>query len=110
VTERGGTSYQPATVIAVVLLSAAAPNGLAAWLLKKHHRKDVIVEVEKKKAGEGCRIESKRDAESKHIVLCRKMKNGDASTFPFSVTLSGSCRTLSSFFVRSQMTNVPTRF
>src|SRR5260370_38553148 len=47
--ERGGTSYEPATVIAVVLLSAAALKGLAAWLLKKRHRKDLTVEIEKKK-------------------------------------------------------------
>ncbi len=47
--ERAGTSYEPATVIAVVLLSSAALNGLAAWVLKKRHRKDVSIEIEKKK-------------------------------------------------------------
>jgi hypothetical protein len=50
--ERGATSHEPATVVAVVLISAAALNGLAAWLLKKRHRKDVTIEVEKKR-GDG---------------------------------------------------------
>ncbi len=35
---RTGTSYEPLRAVAIVLLSAAALRGVAAWLLKKRRR------------------------------------------------------------------------
>jgi hypothetical protein len=46
--DRSGTSYEPSTLIAFIVISAPVLKGLAAWILKKRHRKDVVVEVEKK--------------------------------------------------------------
>jgi hypothetical protein len=43
---RGGTAHEPATLIAVVLLTSAALKGIAAWLLKKRHRGLVELEAE----------------------------------------------------------------
>jgi len=81
--ERGATSHEPATVVAVVLISAAALNGLAAWLLKKRHRKDVTIEVEKKR-GDGsservavtciCRRVAPR------LMSCAQSASGSGST------------------------------
>jgi hypothetical protein len=47
--DRSGTAHEPSTLIALLVISAPVLKGLAAWILKKRHRKDVIVEVEKKK-------------------------------------------------------------
>jgi hypothetical protein len=43
---RPGTSYEPFTTVAIVLLTASALQGIAAWLLKKRHRKRVELEAE----------------------------------------------------------------
>jgi hypothetical protein len=42
---RIGTSYEPLTTVAIVLLSAAALRGITAWLLKKRHRGRVEYDV-----------------------------------------------------------------
>ena len=46
--DRPGASYEPATMIALLVISAPVLKGLAAWILKKRHRKNVVVDVEKK--------------------------------------------------------------
>jgi hypothetical protein len=48
--DRPGTSFEPATLIALLVLSGPVLKGLAAWILKKRNRKDVAVEVEKRQA------------------------------------------------------------
>lgn len=48
--DRPGTSFDPATLIALLVLSGPVLKGLAAWILKKRNRKDVAVEVEKRQA------------------------------------------------------------
>ena len=47
---RVGTSYEPLTSVAIVLVSAAALRGIAAWLLKKRHRGRVEYDVEVRRA------------------------------------------------------------
>jgi hypothetical protein len=42
----GDVHHEPMTVLAIVVLSAAAIKGLTAWLLKKRHRKTVEFDIE----------------------------------------------------------------
>lgn len=46
VEERPGTRHEPFTVVAVIVLTGAAIRGIAAWLLKKRHRRRIELTVE----------------------------------------------------------------